>query len=69
MGTVRLLVEVHRRGLAVRTIDEDLGSLRRAGFRITDELEAWAIEQCRASDEASRNEAGGGLRPAPGGKR
>ena len=50
MGTVALVVRLHERGLAMRTVEEDVALLRASGMYLTDSLEAWAVEQVQLAD-------------------
>ncbi|MBV9278804.1 MAG: hypothetical protein JOZ41_01865 [Chloroflexi bacterium] len=44
-----VLVDLHRRGLATRTVEEDVEALRGAGMYLTEDLIAWTIERAQAS--------------------
>ena len=46
-STLALLVGLHQRGLATRTVEEDLTLLDVAGMYLTEELRAWTVGQVR----------------------
>ena len=68
-GTVGILIELHERGLAARSIEHDISSLRREGMRLGDALAASVVERVRRSEltvdpRLRRNRASRGRWPA-----
>jgi predicted nucleic acid-binding protein len=52
IGTLALVVELHRRGIADRPIEDDLALLASGGMYLTQDLIAAAIEQVQGSGPA-----------------